>query len=125
MTICAKEGFLYNRPTLAGGNALRNILVTGGAGFIGSNFVRYLLGKYPAYHVVVFDKLTYAGRVENLLDVDDDPRFAFVQGDICDAVAVAGALRKYQIDAIVNFAAESHVDRSILNADAFVKTDVY
>jgi dTDP-glucose 4,6-dehydratase len=99
--------------------------VTGGAGFIGSNFVRYLLGKYPAYRVVVFDKLTYAGRVENLLDVDDDPRYTFVHGDICDADAVAGVLRKYRIDAIINFAAESHVDRSILSADAFVKTDVY
>jgi dTDP-glucose 4,6-dehydratase len=99
--------------------------VTGGAGFIGSNFVRYLLGKYPAYRVVVFDKLTYAGRVENLLDVDDDPRYTFVHGDICDAEAVASVLRKYRIDAIINFAAESHVDRSILSADAFVKTDVY
>jgi len=104
---------------------LRNILVTGGAGFIGSNFVRYLLGKYPAYRVVVFDKLTYAGRVESLLDVDDDPRYAFVHGDIADAAAVASAMRQYQIDTIVNFAAESHVDRSILSADAFVKTDVY
>jgi dTDP-glucose 4,6-dehydratase len=104
---------------------LRNILVTGGAGFIGSNFVRYLLGKYPDYRTVVFDKLTYAGRVENLLDVDDDPRYAFVHGDIADAGAVQAAMRQYQIDTIVNFAAESHVDRSILSADAFVKTDVY
>lgn len=104
---------------------MQNILVTGGAGFIGSNFVRYLLGKYPAYRVVVFDKLTYAGRVENLLDVDDDPRYTFVHGDICDAESVADVLRKYRIDAIINFAAESHVDRSILSADAFVKTDVY
>ncbi len=104
---------------------MRNILVTGGAGFIGSNFVRYLLGKYPDYRTVVFDKLTYAGRVENLLDVDDDPRYAFVHGDIADAHAVRAAMQQYQIDTIVNFAAESHVDRSILSADAFVKTDVY
>ncbi len=104
---------------------MQNILVTGGAGFIGSNFVRYLLNKYPQYQVVVFDKLTYAGRMENLLDVDDDPRCAFVRGDICDAEAVEKAIKQYQVDAIVNCAAESHVDRSILNADAFVKTDVY
>ena len=104
---------------------MQNILVTGGAGFIGSNFVRYLLSRHPTYHVVVYDKLTYAGRVENLLDVDDDPRYHFVHGDICDAAEVERAIRKYHVDAIVNFAAESHVDRSILNADAFVKTDVY
>jgi dTDP-glucose 4,6-dehydratase len=104
---------------------MQNILVTGGAGFIGSNFVRYLLNKYPTYRVVVFDKLTYAGRMENLLDVDDDPRYAFFKGDICDANAVASAIKQYQIDAIVNFAAESHVDRSILDPDAFVQTDVY
>ncbi len=104
---------------------MNNILVTGGAGFIGSNFVRHMLDKYPSYRIVVFDKLTYAGRVENLLDVDDDPRYKFVHGDICDTAAVERALREYQIDAIVNLAAESHVDRSILDPDAFVKTDVY
>jgi dTDP-glucose 4,6-dehydratase len=104
---------------------LQNILVTGGAGFIGSNFVRYLLGRQPRYNVTVYDRLTYAGRVENLLDVDDEPRYHFVHGDICDAAEVERAIRKYQIDALVNFAAESHVDRSILDADAFVKTDVY
>ncbi|TMC47518.1 MAG: dTDP-glucose 4,6-dehydratase [Chloroflexi bacterium] len=104
---------------------MQNILVTGGAGFIGSNFVRYLLANHPHYNVIVYDKLTYAGRIENLLDVDDEPHFHFVHGDICDAAEVERAIRKYQVDAIVNFAAESHVDRSILNADAFVKTDVY
>ena len=104
---------------------MQNILVTGGAGFIGSNFVRYLLAKHSHYNVIVYDKLTYAGRIENLLDVDDEPHFHFVYGDICDAAEVERAIRKYQVDAIVNFAAESHVDRSILNADAFVKTDVY
>lgn len=104
---------------------MQNILVTGGAGFIGSNFVRYLLSRHATYNVIVYDKLTYAGRVENLLDVDDDPRYHFVHGDICAAEDVERVMRKYQVDAIVNFAAESHVDRSILNADAFVKTDVY
>jgi len=104
---------------------LRNLLVAGGAGFIGSNFVRYVLGKYPDYHVVVYDKLTYAGNLQNLLDVDDDPRYAFVKGDICDGAAVEAALRQYPVDTIVNFAAETHVDRSIMDPDAFIKTDVY
>jgi dTDP-glucose 4,6-dehydratase len=104
---------------------LRNILVTGGAGFIGSNFVRYLLAKYPEYSVVVYDKLTYAGNLDNLLDVDDDPRYAFVRGDICDLPHVEEVIRQYRIDTVVNFAAESHVDRSIMDPDAFIKTDVY
>jgi dTDP-glucose 4,6-dehydratase len=104
---------------------MKNILVTGGAGFIGSNFVRMMLDKYPDYHILVFDKLTYAGNLDNLLDVDDDPRFRFVKGDICDAEAVAEAIRGGQIDTIVNFAAESHVDRSIMDPDAFIRTDVY
>ena len=104
---------------------MRNLLVAGGAGFIGSNFVRYVLGKYPDYHVVVYDKLTYAGNLQNLLDVDDDPRYALVKGDICDGAAVEAALRQYPVDTIVNFAAETHVDRSIMDPDAFIKTDVY
>ncbi len=104
---------------------MRNILVTGGAGFIGSHFVRYVLAKYPEYRVVVYDKLTYAGNLDNLLDVDDDPRYAFVRGDICDLAHVERVVREHRIDAIVNFAAESHVDRSIMDPDAFIKTDVY
>ncbi len=104
---------------------MRNYLITGGAGFIGSNFVRYLLDKYQDIAVVVYDKLTYAGNLDNLLDVAQDPRYAFVLGDICDAPAVAAAITEHHIDTIVNFAAESHVDRSILNPDAFVRTDVY
>jgi dTDP-glucose 4,6-dehydratase len=100
-------------------------MVTGGAGFIGSNFVHYLLGKYPDYRVLVYDKLTYAGNPDNLLDVKDDPRYAFVRGDICDADAVAAAIEQHKIDTIVNFAAETHVDRSIMNPDAFIQTDVY
>jgi dTDP-glucose 4,6-dehydratase len=104
---------------------MKNMMVTGGAGFIGSNFVRYMLGKYPDYQILVYDKLTYAGNLDNLLDVDDDPRYKFVQGDICDMLTVTDALRQYKIDTIVNFAAETHVDRSIMDPDAFIKTDVY
>ncbi len=106
---------------------MKNLLITGGAGFIGSNFVRYMLHKYPDYRLIVFDKLTYAGNLDNLRDVARQfaDRYAFVQGDICDAGAVEAAMQKYEIDAIVNFAAETHVDRSLLEPDAFIKTDVY
>jgi dTDP-glucose 4,6-dehydratase len=111
---------------------MRNLLITGGAGFIGSNFVHYMLDKYPDYRLVVFDKLTYAGNLDNLRDIMDpsrgggnEGRYQFIRGDICDASAVDQAIRKYRIDSIVNFAAETHVDRSILDADAFIRTDVY
>ena len=106
---------------------MNTILVTGGAGFIGSNFVRYMLERYSSYRIVVFDKLTYAGRLENLQDVSERfaGRYSFVQGDICDAASVEDAVQQHDVDTIVNFAAESHVDRSIMNPDAFIKTDVY
>lgn len=104
---------------------MQNLLVTGGAGFIGANFVHYMLETYHSYHIVVYDKLTYAGRKENLAPVADNPRYHFVQGDICDAALVRSTIQQYQIDTIVNFAAETHVDRSILDPDAFVQTDVY
>jgi dTDP-glucose 4,6-dehydratase len=106
---------------------MRNLLVTGGAGFIGSNYVRYVLEKYPDYRVVVFDKLTYAGNLDNLKDVEErfSGRYAFVQGDIADAAAVDGAIEAHEVDTIVNFAAETHVDRSLMEPDAFIKTDVY
>src|SRR5690554_2991092 len=107
------------------GAYVKNILVTGGAGFIGSNFVIYLLEKYPEYNVIVYDKLTYAGNRDNLLEVSDDPRYHFVLGDICHAPTVAETIEQYDIDTIVNFAAETHVDRSILDPDAFIQTDVY
>ena len=101
-----------------------NLLVTGGAGFIGSNFIRYILEKYPEYRVINLDKLTYAGNLENLSGVDKDPRYAFEKGDICDKSRVQMCIVRYEIDAIVHFAAESHVDRSILGAAEFVQTNV-
>jgi len=104
---------------------MQNILIAGGAGFIGSNFVRYILNKYPDYKVVAYDKLTYAGNLDNLRDVADDPRYTFVRGDICDAEKVDEVMREHEIDAIVNFAAETHVDRSLMEAGSFIKTDVF
>jgi dTDP-glucose 4,6-dehydratase len=106
---------------------MRNLLVTGGAGFIGSNFVRALLGKYPHYRVVVLDKLTYAGNPDNLKDIAEDfaGRYAFVHADICDSAAVEATVQAHAIDTIVNFAAETHVDRSLVEPDAFIRTDVY
>jgi len=106
---------------------MRNLMITGGAGFIGSNFTRYILKKYPDYHAVVYDKLTYAGNLDNLKDVAEQfaDRYAFVRGDICDADAVREAIRAHDVDTIVNFAAETHVDRSIMEPDAFIKTDIY
>ena len=106
---------------------MKNLLVTGGAGFIGSNFVRFILERYPDYKVVVYDKLTYAGNLDNLKDVAERfaDRYAFVHADICDKEAVDAAMRAHEIDTIVNFAADTHVDRSIMDPDAFVKTDVY
>ena len=98
------------------------LLVTGGAGFIGSHFVRHILQKHPTYSVVNLDKLTYAGNPENLRDMEREPRYRFVHGDICDAVRVREAAQG--ADAILNFAAESHVDRSIIGAGEFLKTDV-
>ncbi len=101
----------------------RSILVTGGAGFIGANYVHYVLAHHPD-RVVVFDKLTYAGNLANLADVAGDDRYVFIHGDICDRAAVAAALERHRVDTIVNFAAETHVDRSIVEPDAFIRTDV-
>ncbi len=103
---------------------MRNVMIAGGAGFIGSNFVHYLLRRYGDIRVVVYDKLTYAGNLDNLRDVADDPRYAFVQGDICDAEGVRQTLRQYAIDTLVNFAAETHVDRSLTDPGSFIRTDV-
>ena len=100
-----------------------NVLVTGGAGFIGSNFVRYALSAHPDWHVTTLDKLTYAGRLENLREVADHPRHTFVRGDIADRQVAAPLVRASEI--VVHFAAETHVDRSILNAGEFITTDVF
>ncbi len=91
---------------------------------MGSHFVKYLLQNYPDYRVVVFDTLTYAGNLDNLKEVESDPQYTFVHGDICDKDAVERAVEMYKISAIVNYAAETHVDRSILDPAAFLKTDV-
>ena len=104
---------------------MKNILVTGGAGFIGSNFVHMMLNKYSDLHLVVYDKLTYAGNLDNLESVADNPRYHFQHGDICDASQVDEIIRRYEIDTIVNFAAETHVDRSLIEPGGFIQTDVY
>ena len=96
------------------------ILVTGGAGFIGSNFIHYILKKYPDYKIVNLDLLTYAGNLENLKEAEDNPNYKFVKGDIADAKIVNELVK--DADIIVHFAAESHVDRSILDPENFVKT---
>ncbi len=102
---------------------MREVLVTGGAGFIGSSFVRYALATHPDWHVTTLDKLTYAGRIENLQDVMDHPRHSFVRGDIADP-SVAGCLVE-RASIVVHFAAETHVDRSIQGAAEFIRTDVF
>lgn len=99
------------------------ILVTGGAGFIGSNFIRHLLAARPSTHVVNFDKLTYAGNLRNLTEVSKNPRYSFIKGDICDAKSVASAM--FGCDAIIHFAAESHVDRSIDEPYASLRTNFH
>ena len=104
---------------------MKNILITGGAGFIGANFVHHMSRQYGLrYNLIVLDKLTYAGNLDNLLEVDDQPNCYFVQGDICDVDLVDQVMNEYEIDTIVNFAAETHVDRSILDPHAFMHTNV-
>ncbi len=103
---------------------MKCIVVTGGCGFIGSNFVRYELETYPELSVINIDKLTYAGNLENLADLEDNPRYTFFRGDICDRSFVESVLGSTQVDAVINFAAESHVDRSIMDSGPFIQTNV-
>lgn len=98
------------------------LLITGGAGFMGSNFIRYILEAYPNYEIVNLDKLTYAGNLDNLRDVENDPRYKFIKGDICNQKLMEEISKG--VEAIINFAAETHVDRSILSSREFVITDV-
>ncbi len=99
--------------------------MTGGAGFIGSNFIHYMLKKYPEYKVINLDKLTYAGNLENLKDIENNPNYNFIRGDIADRKIVDEIFDSRRIDAVINFAAESHVDRSIEEPGVFIQTDVY
>lgn len=102
----------------------RNILITGGAGFIGSHVVRLFVNKYPDYHIINLDKLTYAGNLANLHDIKDKPNYTFIKADICDFEAVLEIIRKYNVDGIIHLAAESHVDRSIKDPFTFANTNV-
>ena len=103
---------------------MKTYLVTGGAGFIGSNFVIYMLNKYDDVKIINVDKLTYAGNLENLKSVENNPNYSFVQADICDREAISKIFKENDVDYVVNFAAESHVDRSITNPEIFVETNV-
>jgi len=102
----------------------RNLFITGGAGFIGANFVHHWLANSREGRVVVFDALTYAGNIDNLSGLERNPRYIFVKGDICDEATVRALLEQHQIDTLVHFAAESHVDRSILGPDDFIRTNI-
>ena len=103
---------------------MKHILVTGGAGFIGANFVPYFIANNPEYHLVNLDLLTYAGNLDHVKEVENHPRYTFVQGDICDSNFIIDLFEKYQFHDVIHFAAESHVDNSISGPEAFIKTNV-
>ena len=103
---------------------MRNILITGGAGFIGSHVVRLFVNKYPDYNIVNLDKLTYAGNLANLKDIEQKPNYTFVRADICDYEKMCEVIREHKIDGVIHLAAESHVDRSILDPFTFARTNV-
>ena len=103
----------------------KNILITGGAGFIGSNFIKFLIKKYPTLNIINLDNLTYAGNLSNLSFISKKHNYSFIKGDICNTKLVNEIFKKHQIDGVINFAAESHVDNSIINPDIFIKTNVY
>ena len=102
----------------------KTILITGGAGFIGSNFVPYFCEKYPEYKIINLDKLTYAGNLENLRSCENMPNYSFVQGDICDADLIEKLFRENDVRGVIHFAAESHVDNSITGPRAFINTNI-
>ncbi|MBE7652731.1 dTDP-glucose 4,6-dehydratase [Tenacibaculum finnmarkense] len=104
---------------------MKNILITGGAGFIGSHVVRLFSNKYPTYQIINLDALTYAGNLDNLKDVENNSNYTFIKGDICDEVLVKNIFKDYKIDSVIHLAAESHVDRSISDPFSFVKTNVF
>ena len=103
---------------------MTNILLTGTAGFIGSNFVPYFLEKYPEYNLINLDLLTYAGNLENLKECESNPRYKFIKGDICNRELVEFIFSEYDINGVIHFAAESHVDNSIKNPGVFIETNV-